>query len=231
MTVFLISIFKVAMSIISGGLLWDGFTPSHHAGLIKKIFGVVASLITILIFVIDIKGVLPDDEASKTEQTKTSVADEWKMVDRYLVKGELVKDPTTGLMWMRCSLGQNWDGSTCQNQAALYTWEQAMSVPKHFDYAGYSDWRVPTYEELKTLVYCSTGQRQKSISAACIGNYDSPTIVKTAFPETSIIAVFWSSSPYTVNGNEARIVKFNYGSGYWGFKIKSNQVRLVRSGQ
>lgn len=81
---------------------------------------------------------------------------EWQTIDRYQVKGGLVKDTETKLMWMRCSLGQTWDGSTCTGKALEYTWAETMKQ-NGFNYAGYSNWRVPKIEELKTLVYCSSG--------------------------------------------------------------------------
>jgi hypothetical protein len=161
-------------------------------------------------------------------------ADDWKMVDHYQVKGGLAKDLKTGLIWMRCSFGQKWDGATCQGESANFKWEQAMNIPKHFDYAGYGDWRMPTREELKILIFCSSGKTKKNKTetyddgrSECDGNYSRPTINTTIFPETSA-ASFWSSS---MNANDGIWgVDFVFGSDgvYW--KDGINQVRLVRSG-
>lgn len=38
----------------------------------------------------------------------------------------------TGLMWMRCSLGQNWDstGKTCTGNPATYPWGEALRAAR-----------------------------------------------------------------------------------------------------
>jgi hypothetical protein len=43
-------------------------------------------------------------------------------------------------------------------------------------------------------------------------------------------AVFWSSSSYANNSNNAWNVNFNNGNDNWNNKNNNNQVRLVRSG-
>lgn len=161
---------------------------------------------------------------------KITSADEWQMEDRYLVKGGLVKDPTTGLMWMRCSFGQTWNGSTCQGKAAQLTWEQAGNIPNHFDYSGYSDWRIPTLDELKTLVYCSSGLSEltENGTSRCTGDYTNPTIVQGAFPETPSSG-FWSSSPSANIDGYAWIIYFYYGYGGHDSKDSNYLVRLVRN--
>ena len=32
-----------------------------------------------------------------------------------------VTDPTTGLTWMRCAMGQSWNGTTCTGTGSRYT--------------------------------------------------------------------------------------------------------------
>jgi hypothetical protein len=58
----------------------------------------------------------------------------------------------TGLVWMRCSMGQTWDKATanCTGTAATYTWDAAMALKSNF--AGKSDWRLPNIAELQTIV-------------------------------------------------------------------------------
>ncbi len=172
----------------------------------------------------------PDDLPGNAK--KITTPDEWQMEDRYLVKGGLVKDPTTGLVWMRCSFGQSWNGSTCKGKAAELSWTQAASIPSHFDYSGYSDWRVPTLEELKTLVYCSSGQSEltENGTSGCSGDYEHPTIVRGAFPETPS-GGFWSSSPSANINGYAWIVYFYYGYGGHDSKDSNYLLRLVRNGK
>ena len=129
---------------------------------------------------------------------------------RYQVHGsnnDIIKDTTTGLYWMRCSVGQSWNGRTCIGEANRYTWEQAQQI-------GHSGWRLPTIDELRTLVYCSSGQpaQFKNNNRPCSGNYQQPTIVTEAFPGTpSLLSYFWSSSPSANSSSFAWYVSFDSG--------------------
>lgn len=162
-------------------------------------------------------------------------------IDRYLVKGGLVTDTSTGLMWMRCSLGQNWDGVTCLGSIEGYTWEDAKGVSQsnptsvdgevmEFSYGGYNDWRIPTLNELKTLVYCNSNQPKKwnDTDKACEGDYSQPTIMSDIFPQTypDQTALYWSSEP---NGAFAAGVLFFTGETKYSLQSDTNAVRLVRS--
>jgi hypothetical protein len=76
-----------------------------------------------------------------------------------------VRDTVTGLQWVRCSLGQTWqartqtDRQTCNGEAGEFNHNDAIDLPELMNeaggYAGYTDWRLPTIEELRTLVFCS----------------------------------------------------------------------------
>lgn len=82
-----------------------------------------------------------------------------EMISHFQAFNLTVLDTKSGLTWMRCALGQNWNGMTCTGRAADYRWYQAMEVPRTFQYAGHKDWRVPTIQEAKSLVFCSRGER------------------------------------------------------------------------
>jgi Protein of unknown function (DUF1566)/Peptidase family M23 len=121
----------------------------------------------------------------------------------------------TGLVWMRCSMGQTWDKATtsCTGTAATYTWDAAMALKSNF--AGKSDWRLPNIAELHTIV-----ERE---------NYN-PAINTTIFPNSPDYS--WSSSPNAYDNNLAWFIYFN--SGYDGSAAGSSYnfaVRLVRGGQ
>ena len=90
----------------------------------------------------------------------------------------------TGLIWKRCSEGQTWTGSTCSGSATTYTWDQAVALTSNF--SGNSDWRIPTEEELISLVDYTIP-------------YPGPTINATWFPNTPA-SDFWSAS---VNANNS----------------------------
>ncbi|TWI73049.1 uncharacterized protein DUF1566 [Desulfobotulus alkaliphilus] len=154
-----------------------------------------------------------------------------------------VVDEKTGLEWMRCSMGQTWDGSTCVGDAKIYNLDEAMAAVEELNkkggYCGHKDWRLPTIEELNTLVYCSSGKREpfkktgygEIYGGSCKGEYQKPTINLVAFPNTPS-SWFWSSSPYANYGGSGWALSFDCGYVVPG---KENggicQLRLVRAGQ
>lgn len=124
---------------------------------------------------------------------------------------------TTGLMWMRCSLGQSWVVTTCSdtNDATLHNWEDALKQARNHSFAGYSDWRLPSKNELASLV-----------EQRC----HKPAINSMVFPNTPN-DYFWSSSP--VDQNNSWQVLFATGHVLPGYRINNLSekiVRLVRAG-
>lgn len=120
---------------------------------------------------------------------------------------------TTGLMWMRCSYGQTWDGSNCTGASSAVLWIGALSVSQ-YGFAGYSDWRLPNIKELASIV-----------EHRCYN----PSINPVVFPNTPH-SEYWSSSPLEYSAFNVWYVTFN--NGRVSFLSKSNtfRVRLVRSG-
>ncbi len=123
---------------------------------------------------------------------------------------------STGLMWMRCSLGQTWDGSTCTGAASTFTWQNALGAAQSHNFAGHSDWRLPNKNELASLV------EQRCVS---------PAINSKIFPSTPTGGSFWSSSPNADYSYGAWSVLFYYGDVFNGNKSNYGRVRLVRAGQ
>jgi hypothetical protein len=60
-------------------------------------------------------------------------------------------DSESGLVWLRCSVGQTWSGSSCSGSSTTLDWWNATALNGAVSFAGASDWRVPTLDELKTL--------------------------------------------------------------------------------
>ena len=82
----------------------------------------------------------------------TSAAHVWA-AKTYTDNGDgTVTDPTTGLVWMRCAMGQKWDGSDCLGAAGGYNWTDANALTGTTKFAGQSDWRLPNVRELATIV-------------------------------------------------------------------------------
>lgn len=124
-------------------------------------------------------------------------------------------DGKTGLMWAVNS-GQ----ADFPNRGNL-TWQAAHDWVKSVNqkgWCGYYDWRLPSIEELKTLVL------QKN------GAYDL-TRYQRLFTESFATQWFWSSSPCPNYGNYAwNVYFFNGGDNYY-VKDSNPYVRLVRTGQ
>jgi hypothetical protein len=162
------------------------------------------------------------------------------MAGRYLDNGDgTVTDVRTALQWMRFSLGQKWQNETCVGEAKEYNWKRALDAAEVLNrqggYAGYRDWRVPTKEELQTLIYSSSRLPKKwnDTGERCQGDYESPTIYQPAFPNTPMWG-YWSSSTdasHRYYPDYAWGVAFQSGYVGDGHKASDSHVRLVRGGQ
>lgn len=156
-----------------------------------------------------------------------------------------VSDKRTGLQWAACSVGQTWVENTCQGEPTELTWAAAKEVAATYAQAGHNDWRFPTIFELQTLVYCSShkdgGIDDYGKFNGCENNYDdnrdkntdweyqSPTIVKTAFPNaggTKPYPGYWSSSRYF---NKIDSVYFLHGLSVRYSPEQTYLLRLVRT--
>jgi len=148
------------------------------------------------------------------------ITDEWpdsRYTIQSIIGDNVVTDNKTGLMWKQC--GEGLSGADClTGTLSTHTWQQALAIPETLNatgFAGFSDWRVPNIEELRSI--------------AAINCYN-PAINEVAFPNTPSL-VFWSSSPVAGFPNGAWDVYFGDGGGGGNDRGFSNRVRLVRSGQ
>lgn len=147
------------------------------------------------------------------------------------------KDPKTGLIWQRCSLGQTSNGYDCDGEPTSYTWEDAQQAANAIG----KGWRVPAASELMSLVRCNTGFQKttslpdrkggkKRMPSLCNEGASRPTIDTTIFPNTPD-HYYWSSSPETYISGNVWLVGFGYGNDFSYSKLNYGLVRLVRSSQ
>ncbi|MCX8521152.1 MAG: DUF1566 domain-containing protein, partial [Rhodoferax sp.] len=142
-------------------------------------------------------------------------------------KTECVKDNVTGLIWegktasgtrtgnsTYTNYHSSYYGSQTQMDAASNTYGYVASV-NAIGLCGFSDWRLPTVDELQGIVDYATS---------------SPSINSTWFPNT-LSSWYWASSPYAGVSSSAWYVFFDDGDvGGYG-RSYSHAVRLVRASQ
>ncbi len=136
--------------------------------------------------------------------------------DRFVDNGNgTVTDSITGLMWLRCPLGQAWNGETCTGNAARQTWQAALQAADGLAFAGFTDWRMPNLKEIGAIVE----QRCRN-----------PATNEVLFPVTATES-FWSSSPYAGDiGNAGYAWTIDFRNGIDTIITKNTElpVRLVR---
>ena len=128
-----------------------------------------------------------------------------KVCHRFIEKPDCYLDQETGLEWSKDNSGP------C-------TWGRAIEMFKdpvfyhEFVEKKNTEWRVPTIQELLTLVDYK--------------RYD---------PATSLpgmmLSLYWSSTTYAYLTSYAWLIYFGYGYGSYGSKSSSYYVRAVREGK
>jgi peptidoglycan hydrolase-like protein with peptidoglycan-binding domain len=66
------------------------------------------------------------------------------------------------LMWKKCPEGSRYTGKACEGMRRKFSLNKAIKHASKVNYAGYNDWRVPTLEELSSIVDCKQSYRQKA---------------------------------------------------------------------
>ena len=126
-----------------------------------------------------------------------TASDQVRFVQRVYVAGEpVVMDMATGLMWQG-------------NYVTQKTWQQALAYCEGLNYGGFSDWRLPNINELKSLI-----NYNKDVPASDFPNMP---------PDW-----FWSSSSVSGGSDGAWGVDFDYGGVYYGDAGHHSDARCVR---
>ncbi len=131
-----------------------------------------------------------------------------------------VTDKESKLMWLRCSIGQQWSGADCTGQWTRHDWASAQAAAAALNRSGkqfYNDWRLPSLREMATIT-----ERQCR----------NPRANLQVFPNTPA-APHWTSTPRP--GTEAGTSAFTLSFGDEGIEYRSfdqsHAVRLVRPAQ
>ena len=152
---------------------------------------------------------------------------------RYVINSDgTVTDSSTDLVWMRCSIGQQWYDGSCVGESAILSATQAQDLAQSFSFANASDWRLPTIEELQSLVFCSSQLPAywKDNADACEGDYEQPTIDAVAFPNQP--GYFWSATVSSAEPFYHRwFVNFFDGDTRSAYEGNGMRARFVRNSQ
>ncbi len=129
------------------------------------------------------------------------------------IDGQEATDTATGLIWRRCVEGMTWNGSTCSKAANFYTHEQALQRAATEASLSQTAWRLPNVKELETLLVESP--------------QNASVVDSTVFPNMPT-DIFWTSTPYAIDGNGVWFVDFSLGVVAAALRSNINYVRLVR---
>ena len=149
-----------------------------------------------------------------------------------IIKDGVAIDTERKLMWLRFAYGQEWHDNNPDGELKLTDWSGANDFVKRFNnqhqgYNGYTDWRLPSLTELKSLI---DNTEQEKFNC-CIN--------LNIFPKSINATSSWYWSYSLVENTEEGDI---YGVGVWGVNFKTgrecwednyeyNCVRLVRDTQ
>ncbi len=149
-------------------------------------------------------------DANGTVVTDNSVKDDGYyqtgVRQRYTRDNDIVTDEVTGLEWQ--------DDSNLSNSENKKNWTEADSYCSSFSLGSNDNWRLPTKEELESIV-----DRGKSYPA-----------LSEDFKNVSLAGLYWSSTAFT-NTGAMWYINFYSGSSYSFSKSHDLYVRCVRGEQ
>src|SRR3569832_197554 len=133
--------------------------------------------------------------------------------DRFIpsADGQEVLDTKTNLVWRRCVEGQAWDGKACKGKVVKYKFGDAKKLADGVTPASGKAWRVPTKDELSSIVI---KQKKK------------PMTDVAAFPNAPT-GLLWAKRPGYEDNLNGWMIDFGNGKGFGGAGAKE-AVRLVR---
>jgi hypothetical protein len=134
-------------------------------------------------------------------------------------RSDEVRQPGSNLYWLRCSVGQSWNGSGCGGEAKGMNWNDAKRACP-------SGYRLPTRQEFVDLLGGCDSNVQSGGGGHCNKCAESNNC-SSMFPSDT--RWYWSSSPY--EDFLAWIAHFYDGFVFWNYVDSSgHNVRCVRSG-
>ena len=138
----------------------------------------------------------------------------------FYAKDHVVIDLVNRIEWLRCSVGQRWDGKTCIGDVILMNHETIKKAILLANEQLGGSWRLPTLKELESLV-C---KECKTVFNSC----KNPKIDKEIFPNTDPRA-YWTGQKNFMASKHYWTVNFCTGHRYGRFYPEQEMaVRLLR---
>jgi hypothetical protein len=99
------------------------------------------------------------------------------------------------LTWMKCSQGQTWNATTngCDGESLYYTNPNANNQCNNLVSHSYTDWRLPSISELKTLIHCNN-KTLPTNGDVCGNENITPPALNRLFLDSSTTFSYWSST-------------------------------------
>ncbi|MDP1614352.1 MAG: DUF1566 domain-containing protein [Methylococcales bacterium] len=163
---------------------------------------------------------------AKYSKCKFDYQQKTRQVDQFIVRNNgTAMDVITGLMWCRYSIGQQWKNGGVVGKAARITWNEAMEAVDSFNrgtYGGFSDWRLPTINELKGIV--TNGSMNQIVFPNTVNDLYWPSLhcfygeINHRYHISARLQTLFSPIGIDYCGYDSSSIKGNY-----------NYVRLVRN--
>ena len=128
-----------------------------------------------------------------------------------------VTDKETHITWMRCALGQQWNGKTCIGKAQAYSWQEARDAVAELNSNTFGEptqWRLPYVPELASIT-----------ERKCFA----PRVNMKVFPATPSKA-FWTGMERKGDSDKAYAIDFGQGSVMPSKKSYAAYIRLMVDG-
>ncbi len=213
------------IAVLVAGILFAADAPKAPAGEAKKAPAVETKQAEAA------PAAAPAKEAKKEEPEKTALP-EPKV---YEVKEDVVTDTKTGLMWQRKDAGKS------------MTHKEAVEYCEALKLGGYDDWRLPTIDELRTLIVgCQSGTSACKVGGDCLASSCwNPECACQAGKGPGENGFYWQNGVWQGSGKyfwsfsvqsdkkgeKAWDVGFNYGNVYDYDRTQKADVRCVRKGK
>ncbi|CAA6798889.1 MAG: Unknown protein [uncultured Sulfurovum sp.] len=128
--------------------------------------------------------------------------------------------------------GLMWEKETAEEEINWINWYDAMEYAKNLRLGGYDDWRLPTIEELKEVIFSCGGiviaQHDDNLKVVRAKNNSNKLYQECHKSKGFSSIYYWSSSINVNDTSDAWGINFYGGDTYSFYKNGSVEVRCVR---